>query len=106
VALHQSEAVTIKGQFGIDRRAIGVERVDLRIALVALATVFYSITFVPLYRALGPGIVSLGVVPVALTGWLFGLRRGRRGRRGRGGWRGRLSRACRGHQQQDRPDDR
>ena len=51
----------------------GVERLDVR---VAVSAVFYALTFLPLYAQLGPGVVSLSVVPVALAGWLFGLRAG------------------------------
>jgi PAS domain S-box-containing protein len=54
----------------------GVERLDVRVGLVALSAVFYALTFLPLYDQLGPGVVSLSVVPVALAGWLFGLRAG------------------------------
>lgn len=54
----------------------GVERLDLRVALVAVSVAFYALTFIPLHAELGPGIVSLSVVPVALAGWLFGLRAG------------------------------
>lgn len=53
-----------------------VERLDVRVAIVAAAAVFYSMTFLPLYSILGPGVVSLSAVPVALAGWLFGLRAG------------------------------
>ena len=54
----------------------GIERLNLRVALVAGSAAFYALTFLPLYRELGPGVVSLSVVPVALAGWLFGLRAG------------------------------
>ncbi len=54
----------------------GMRRVDLRIALLAFTTVFYALTFLPLRAELGPGVVSLSAVPVALAGWLFGLRAG------------------------------
>jgi PAS domain S-box-containing protein len=53
-----------------------IERLDMRVAVVALATAFYALTFLPLHAQLGPGAVSLAVVPVALAGWLFGLRAG------------------------------
>jgi PAS domain S-box-containing protein len=56
--------------------ATALERLDMRVAVVALATAFYAITFLPLHAQLGPGVVSLAVVPVALAGWLFGLRAG------------------------------
>ena len=56
--------------------AMGIGRFDVRIALLAVSTAFYVLTFVPLRDALGPGVVSLSVVPVALAGWLFGLRAG------------------------------
>ena len=56
--------------------AVGVERFDVRVGLVALSAVFYALTFLPLYELLGPGVVSLSSVPVALAGWLFGLRAG------------------------------
>jgi PAS domain S-box-containing protein len=56
--------------------AIGVERFDVRVGLVALSAAFYALTFLPLYELLGPGVVSLSSVPVALAGWLFGLRAG------------------------------
>ena len=52
------------------------ERFDVRLALIAVTAGFYALTFGPLYDALGPGVVSLSVVPVALAGWLFGLRAG------------------------------
>ena len=55
---------------------VGVERLDVRVALVAASAVFYGLTFLPLYAHLGPGVVSLSAVPVALAGWLFGLRAG------------------------------
>ena len=55
---------------------LGVGRVDMRVAILAVSTAFYALTFVPLREALGPGVVSLSVVPVALAGWLFGLRAG------------------------------
>ena len=50
-----------------------VEQLDLRVALVAVSVAFYALTLIPLHAELGPGIVSLSVVPVALAGWLFGL---------------------------------
>ncbi len=53
-----------------------VGRFDARMALIAVVTAFYALTFVPLYDELGPGVISLSVVPVALAGWLFGLRAG------------------------------
>lgn len=53
-----------------------VERLDVRVAIVALSAAFYALTFLPMHAALGPGVVSLSAVPVALTGWLFGLRAG------------------------------
>ena len=56
--------------------ATRVERLDVRIAVVAASAVFYALTFLPLYAVLGPGVVSLSAVPVALAGWLFGLRAG------------------------------
>ena len=62
--------------YGFDERPTGVERLDLRIVLVACSTIFYAVTFLPLQDDLGPGVVSLSVVPVALAGWLFGLRAG------------------------------
>ena len=52
------------------------ERFDVRMALNGATAVFYALTFGPLYEELGPGVVSLSVVPVALAGWLFGLRAG------------------------------
>ena len=52
------------------------ERFDVRMALIGVTAAFYVLTFVPLYEELGPGVVSLSVVPVALAGWLFGLRAG------------------------------
>ena len=52
------------------------ERFDVRMALIGVTAAFYALTFGPLYEALGPGVVSLSVVPVALSGWLFGLRAG------------------------------
>ena len=57
-------------------RAVGVERIDLRVALLALTGAFYLLTFVPLYEQLGLGVLSLSAVPVALIGWLIGLRPG------------------------------
>jgi hypothetical protein len=64
-----SNAKSGKGQ-------VGIERFDLRVALVAVTLAFYVLTFLPLYDVLGAGILSLSSVPVALTGWLFGLRPG------------------------------
>ncbi len=55
---------------------MGIERLNVRVALVAVSAAFYAITFVPLHQELGPGVVSLSVVPVALAAWLFGLRAG------------------------------
>lgn len=52
------------------------ERFDVRVALIGATAVLYALTFGPLYDELGPGVVSLSVVPVALAGWLFGLRAG------------------------------
>ena len=60
----------------IARPTPGVERFNVRVAVVALSAVFYAFTFLPLYHILGPGVVSLSAVPVALAGWLFGLRAG------------------------------
>jgi PAS domain S-box-containing protein len=54
----------------------GVVRLDIRVAIVAASAVFYALTFLPLHAILGPGVVSLSAVPVALAGWLFGLRAG------------------------------
>ena len=54
----------------------GMERLDFRVAVVALSFAFYALTFLPLHAELGPGVVSLSAVPVALAGWLFGLRAG------------------------------
>jgi len=56
--------------------AVGVERFDVRVGLVVLSAVFYALTFLPLYELFGRGVVSLSSVPVALAGWLFGLRAG------------------------------
>ena len=55
---------------------MGIERLNVRVALVAVSAAFYALTFVPLHQELGPGVVSLSVVPVALAAWLFGLRAG------------------------------
>lgn len=60
----------------IARPSPRVERLDVRVAVVAASAIFYALTFLPLYRTLGPGVVSLSAVPVALAGWLFGLRAG------------------------------
>ena len=54
----------------------GIDRIGIRIALVAVSTAFYALTFLPLHAVLGPGVVSLSAVPVAIAGWLFGLRAG------------------------------
>lgn len=53
-----------------------VGRLDIRLAVVAASIAFYALTFLPLHAVLGPGVVSLSAVPVALAGWLFGLRPG------------------------------
>jgi PAS domain S-box-containing protein len=58
------------------RPTAGVQRLDIRVAIVAASAVFYALTFLPLHAILGPGVVSLSAVPVALAGWLFGLRAG------------------------------
>lgn len=58
------------------RPVAGVERLDIRVAIVAASAMFYALTFLPLHQILGPGVVSLSAVPVALAGWLFGLRAG------------------------------
>ncbi len=54
----------------------GVEQLNIRVAIVAASAVLYALTFLPLHSILGPGVVSLSAVPVALAGWLFGLRAG------------------------------
>ena len=54
----------------------GVERLEIRVAIVAASVVFYALTFLPLHQILGPGVVSLSAVPVALAGWPFGLHAG------------------------------
>ena len=61
---------------GSPRKAVGVEKIDLRIIVVTLTTAFYALSFAPLFEDLGPGVLTLSVVPVALVGWLFGLRLG------------------------------
>lgn len=55
---------------------LGIERFNMRVAVVAASAVLYALAFLPLHRELGPGVVSLSAVPVALAGWLFGLRAG------------------------------
>ncbi len=61
---------------GSTRKAVGVEKIDLRILVVTLTTAFYALTFAPLFEDVGPGVLALSAVPVALAGWLFGLRAG------------------------------
>lgn len=74
--MHRTDAILLKTHPEAGRAAVGVERVDMRIVLVAVSTAFYAVTFSPLFATLGPGVVSLAAVPVALAGWLFGLRWG------------------------------
>ena len=61
---------------GREREAVGVEKIDLRIVLITLTTAVYALSFSALYGDLGAGTLTLSTIPVALTGWLFGLRAG------------------------------
>ena len=66
----------MSADFSIARSRPRAGRFDVRAAIVAASALFYAATFLPLYGILGPGVVSLSAVPVALAGWLFGLRAG------------------------------
>ena len=68
--------MTMRSAIATSDTGSGVEQLDLRVALVAASVAFYALTFIPLHAELGPGIVSLSVVPVDLAGWLLGLRVG------------------------------
>jgi PAS domain S-box-containing protein len=47
-----------------------------RAALALAAWVAYALAFIPLHRLVGLTVVALAMLPVVVTGWLFGMRSG------------------------------
>jgi len=47
-----------------------------RAALALGPWIVYTLAFIPLYRLVGPTLTALAMLPVVVTGWLFGMRAG------------------------------
>ena len=58
--------MTMRAAIATSDTGSGVEQLNLRVALVAVSVAFYALTFILLHAELGPGIVSLGQLLVAL----------------------------------------